>query len=107
MKTEKMPERFKYKETINPQKLAEILRQWADALETNEDLHLSISNQEVNISKDTFQLARIEAEYELKNGEYELEIEMKWDMDSASKLRKDARPISNAGLKRDEQDRYQ
>jgi amphi-Trp domain-containing protein len=99
MNLEKNQEVFKHKESINPQRLGQLLRLWADAIEANEDLRFSIKNEEVVIPKETFNLAKIVAEYELKDGEYEFEIEMKWKNDFGENLRKPE-------FKREDQERY-
>lgn len=76
---------FEYKEFVAESQLKTILKEWLNALEENRDLDLTIRGKECHVPKEAFKFVKTKAEYELKNGEYEFELELKW-RDSDLKL---------------------
>jgi len=76
---------FEYKEFVQESDLQNILREWIKALEEERDLNLTIKGKECHIPKEAFKFAKTKVEYELKNDEYEFELELKWK-DSDLKL---------------------
>lgn len=76
--------KWEYKELIPVNQTKTILREWLSALEEDRDLHLTIQGQECHIPKEALKLGKTKAEYELKNDEFELELELKWRKDQLS-----------------------
>lgn len=69
---------FEFKERIEPEQVKAFLREWLNALEENRDLEVTIKGEKCRVPKEALVRGRTEAEYELKKGEYELELELKW-----------------------------
>jgi hypothetical protein len=82
-KVENKMEKKKYKEKLNPEQLRSMLQQWIEAIDNQQDLEVKIRGEDCLIPQSALQSGRIEAEFELKKGEYEFEIELKWKADSA------------------------
>lgn len=76
---------FEYKELVEESQLKIILKAWINALEQNTDLDVTINGKECHVPKEAFKFVKTKAEYELKNGQYEFELELKW-RDSDLKL---------------------
>jgi amphi-Trp domain-containing protein len=66
------------KETVDKAQFVKIMRQWLDALESNEEVELNIKGQECLIPANVANNAKLKVEYEISKGEYELELTMKW-----------------------------
>ncbi len=71
-------EKFELKELIQPDQVKLILREWLAALEEGRDLEVMIKGENCRIPKEALSFGRTKAEYEIKKGEYELELELKW-----------------------------
>jgi hypothetical protein len=80
--TQSKAEKKKYKEKLNPEQLRSMLQQWIDAIDNQQDLEVKIRGEDCLIPQSALESGRIEAEFELKKGEYEFEIELKWKADS-------------------------
>ncbi len=76
--TRKSSDKFELKDYIQGDQVKVILREWLNALEEDRDLEVTIKGENCKIPKEAFRMARTKAEYEIKNGEYEFELEMKW-----------------------------
>lgn len=70
--------KWELKEKCNPDQVKTLLREWLNALEENRDLEVEIKGQKCRVPKEALLRGRTEAEFECKQGEYELEIELKW-----------------------------
>lgn len=70
--------KWELKEYIEADQVKTILREWLNALEENRDLQVFIKGQNCLVPKDALFGGKTKAEFELKNGEYELELELKW-----------------------------
>jgi hypothetical protein len=71
-------DKWELKEVIKPDQVKVFLREWLNALEENRDLEVEIKGKKCRVPKEALIRGRTEAEFECKNGEYELEIELKW-----------------------------
>lgn len=76
--------KFELKEYIQGDELKDVLRKWLDALENDQDLVVKVKGQDCTISNEVLQSSKVKLEYEIKNGEYEFELEMKWRKDNNS-----------------------
>ncbi|HXH32735.1 MAG TPA: hypothetical protein VNJ01_18190 [Bacteriovoracaceae bacterium] len=77
-KTKMTQEKFELKEYIKPDQVKVILREWLNALEEDRDLEVTIKGENCRIPKEALLVGKTKAEYEIKKGEYELELELKW-----------------------------
>lgn len=73
-KTDKM----ELKEKVNQERFTEVLRQVLDAAQNGQDTELMVNGETCTIPGDAFSKAKLEVEYEIDKGEYELEFSMKW-----------------------------
>lgn len=73
--------KFECKEYIEPRQVQAVLNDWLQALMGNSDLQVSVKGQNFTIPSHVLQNTKVKFEYEIKNGEYELELEMKWRQD--------------------------
>lgn len=70
--------KYEQKQMIESSQVQDVLRKWLSALEQNQDLEVTVNGKNCTIPKEAFQKAKVKLEYEIKNGEYEFELEMKW-----------------------------
>ena len=80
-KSKMTQEKFELKEYIQADQVKVILREWLSALEEDRDLQLTIKGESCRIPKEALTMGKTKAEYEIKKGEYELELELKWRKD--------------------------
>jgi hypothetical protein len=71
-------DKWELKENFNTGQVKTLLREWLNALEENRDLEVEIKGQKCRVPKEALLRGRTEAEFECNQGEYELEIELKW-----------------------------
>lgn len=71
-------DKFELKEFAETNQVKAILREWLAALEENRDLEVTIKGQTCRVPKEALLRGKTKAEYEIKKGEYELELELKW-----------------------------
>lgn len=70
--------KFELKEYIESNQVKDVLRQWLNALEEDTDLEINVKGRDCTISKEALRAIKVKLEYEIKNGEYEFEMQMKW-----------------------------
>lgn len=70
--------KYELKEYIGKDQVKGVLKQWLIALEQNEDLVIEVKGKQCKIPKEVLGQEKIKLEYEVKNGEYEFELELKW-----------------------------
>ncbi len=78
MAQQQTKEDIELKERLDPSLFKEFIRRWADALERQEDMTVVIHGEQCHIPYEAFATAKLEAEYEIEDGEYEFELKMKW-----------------------------
>jgi amphi-Trp domain-containing protein len=71
-------DKLELKELCTKDRYVRLLRQLADCLEKDQEMTVTILGQENTIPSGVGDQARLEVEYEVKEGLYEFELEMKW-----------------------------
>lgn len=66
------------KEMLERGQFQELLRNWQDALERNQDFEVTVAGNTYTIPADALDKGRFRVEYEIDNGEYEFELTLKW-----------------------------
>jgi amphi-Trp domain-containing protein len=66
------------KEKMSPDQFKQMLRQWVEALDNNQEFTVSLKGHEYTVPGGAINHAKLEVEYEIDKGEYELEFTMKW-----------------------------
>jgi amphi-Trp domain-containing protein len=69
------------KEKLTPERFKELVRNCAQALENNQEFDVTVAGQTFHIPSEAWtQANKLEVEYEIDEGEYELQLTMKWEM---------------------------
>ena len=71
-------DRLELKETYDRTRFVKLLHQWADAIERNQAFDVNVQGHSNTVPADAIERGHLRVEYELDNGEYELELTMKW-----------------------------
>lgn len=66
------------KEKLDRQTLCRILRDWADALDEGREFAVKVQGTDYTIPADACERGKMDIEYEIDGGEYELQATMKW-----------------------------
>lgn len=66
------------KERLGKDVFLRMLHQWAEGLESNQAFDVTVKGQSFTIPADAASKARLEVEYEIDEGEFELQFTMKW-----------------------------
>jgi hypothetical protein len=75
---EKQLQEIELKEKLGLDQFTQMMRQCLEAIEGDEDMTLTVAGRPCNIPAGFAQKAKLEVEYELKKGEYELEFTIKY-----------------------------
>lgn len=70
--------KYELKEFIGADQFKGLLREWLVAMEEGEDLVVNVKGQECKIPKEAFLTGKFRSEFEIKRGEYEFELQLKW-----------------------------
>jgi amphi-Trp domain-containing protein len=73
-----MQQDIEQKELLDRQRFVEMLREWVNALERNEDFNVSVAGNQYTIPANAVDIGRCRVEYEIDKGEYEFELTVKW-----------------------------
>ncbi len=77
-KSSPLKDKMKFKEKLSFEQFKSTVCEWARALEENRDFEFQIRGRSCRVTIDEMRKSTPVFEYELKNGEYELEMEVKW-----------------------------
>jgi hypothetical protein len=72
-----MPE-MELKEKLDRKQFTNLLRDWLEAMEGDDDLEVSVNGEVQFIPAEAFSKGWYRVEYEIDKGEYELELTLKW-----------------------------
>lgn len=66
------------KELLDRTRFVEMLREWVNALERNEDFNVTVAGNSYVIPANAADIGRCRVEYEIDEGEHEFELTVKW-----------------------------
>lgn len=66
------------KEKLTPQAFKTLLHQWVEALDNNADLEFVVRNQRCVLPAEAISEGKLQVEYEIDEGQYEVELKVKW-----------------------------
>ena len=66
------------KEKVNREQFIQLMRQWMEAAQGKREFDVMVKGQSCKIPADAMEKAKLEVEYEIDDGEYELQFTMKW-----------------------------
>lgn len=72
------------KEYVDRIAFTEMLRDFLEALENDEDLQVEVKGENYTVPRTAFENGRFRSEYEVKKGEFEYELTLKWREDEKS-----------------------
>jgi len=70
--------KYELKEFIGADQFKDLLNSWLVAMEKGEDLVVNVKGTECTIPKEAFFSGKFRSEFEIKNDEYEFELQLKW-----------------------------
>lgn len=73
--------KYERKEYLDRKAFTEMVRNFLTALERDEDLEVGVKGQNYKVPRSAFQNGKFRSEYEVKKGEYEFELTLKWRED--------------------------
>ena len=73
--------KYERKEYLDRQKFTEMVRNFLTALESDQDLQVEVKGENYKVPRSAFESGRFRSEYEVKKGEYEFELTLKWRED--------------------------
>jgi hypothetical protein len=69
---------FEFKEFVGADQFKGLLKDWLSAMEQGKDLVVKVKGKECTVPKEAFLTGKFRSEYELDDGEYEFELQLKW-----------------------------
>lgn len=73
--------KYERKEYLDRIAFTEMVRDFLTALENDEDLQVEVKGENYKVPRSAFENGKFRSEYEVKKGEYEYELTLKWRED--------------------------
>lgn len=71
-------DKLELKEMVDRPRFLSLLQSWQEAMNQDADLTVTVKGQTYTIPADAFAKGRYRVEYEIKHGEHEFELTLKW-----------------------------
>jgi predicted PolB exonuclease-like 3'-5' exonuclease len=73
-----MEGKLEKKEYLDRETFTEMVRNFLTALENDKDLQVEVKGENYQVPRSAFENGKFRSEYEVKKGEYEYELTLKW-----------------------------